>query len=319
MQKILRKEKLTEFLEYLEVRYDVYALAKSGGEHEYHYEKVTARDYSYTIGISEVTPKHFFLPASHEMFKALGTSSKKKVIFGVHYFDIEAISLLDKAFKFPITDQEFFTLKEKVIIIGMDYTPAPKEGHDLYLQILEDEYAVTAGSGVGARLAKLKFFEEAKAHPKKDSCQTEDVVKDSRLAAAIRESKDSKIWDDLSKRCFGCGTCSYVCPVCYCFDIKDTFDLKGNAKRERCWDSCMLSNFATIAGGYDFRPELRNRIYNWYYHKFVRMPKELKRVGCVGCSRCVSFCPARINIREVLSDVLKEYEKKHAKKFILSK
>jgi len=76
----------------------------------------------------------------------------------------------------------------------------------------------------------------------------------------------------------------------------------------------MLSTFSEIGGGFNFRPELTQRIYNWYYHKFVRMPKEYGKFGCVGCSRCIAYCPARINYLEVLEDVVLEMEGKRGKK-----
>ena len=82
--------------------------------------------------------------------------------------------------------------------------------------------------------------------------------------------------------------------------------------RERRWDSCMLPDFAVVSFK-NFRPEYEDRIYNWYHHKFVRMPREYGFVGCIDCGRCITYCPARINYRKVLEKLIADYPKTKAK------
>lgn len=83
-------------------------------------------------------------------------------------------------------------------------------------------------------------------------------------------------------------------------------DLKKNeGQRKQCWTSCFYQEFSEIAGGYKFLDNTAKRIYNWYYHKFVRIPEEYSFSGCVGCGRCIKVCPAGINIREELEKIKK--------------
>jgi ferredoxin len=133
------------------------------------------------------------------------------------------------------------------------------------------------------------------------------------LANAVEWSwKNSpKIWEDLAERCLGCGICTYVCPLCHCFSIEDRVGLDDKCSRCRKWDACTLPGFAKIAGGHSFRPTIKERYYNWFYHKFVRAYKEYGKSQCVGCGRCKKYCPAQIDIQEVLKTILEDYKKQN--------
>ncbi|PIP31281.1 hypothetical protein COX25_00310 [bacterium (Candidatus Howlettbacteria) CG23_combo_of_CG06-09_8_20_14_all_37_9] len=308
---ILKEENLTSFFEYLEGKYELFAPV-SETQHEAHFEKVAARYVAFNPRLSPQGPKKFIFPPERELL--LGPGKKNKALVGLHYSDISGVAILDKVFGYPIIDREYFDVREQFLIVGMDHFTAPKDGYDLYLQVIDDYFLVTVGSPLGLKLARTPLLTKNSKIIEKNLFHSDDILSHPRLSEAVEKSHNSKIWDDLAQRCFGCGICSYVCPVCYCFDVQDSFDLKGNSTRIRCWDSCMLSTFSEIGGGFNFRPELTQRIYNWYYHKFVRMPKEYGKFGCVGCSRCIAYCPARINYLEVLEDVVLEMEGKRGKK-----
>jgi sulfhydrogenase subunit beta (sulfur reductase) len=113
---------------------------------------------------------------------------------------------------------------------------------------------------------------------------------------------NSKVWDTLSETCLGCGTCTYVCPTCMCFDVR-TFDT-GNAIRQfRCWDSCMYSDFTKMAAA---NPRLtqKERFRQRFMHKLVYYPMDHKGVkSCVGCGRCLESCPIHMNIVKVIKTV----------------
>ena len=109
---------------------------------------------------------------------------------------------------------------------------------------------------------------------------------------------DSDKWEGLSEACLGCGTCTFVCPTCQCYDIKD-FDTGHEIKRFRCWDSCMYSDFTKMAHG---NPRLtqKERFRQRFMHKLVYFPANNNgEYGCVGCGRCLSKCPISMNIVKV--------------------
>jgi len=110
---------------------------------------------------------------------------------------------------------------------------------------------------------------------------------------------NSKDWDKLSEACLGCGTCTYVCPTCMCFDVK-SFDSGNGIKQFRCWDSCMYSDFTKMAAA---NPRLtqKERFRQRFMHKLVYYPMDHKGTNsCVGCGRCLESCPIHMNIVKVI-------------------
>ena len=117
----------------------------------------------------------------------------------------------------------------------------------------------------------------------------------------------SPVWDELSESCLGCGTCTFVCPTCQCYDVQD-FDNGREVRRFRCWDSCMYSDFTMMAHGTN-RPTQKERFRQRFMHKLVYYPNNNNGVfGCVGCGRCLQKCPIHMNIVKVAKK-LKEASK----------
>jgi ferredoxin len=125
------------------------------------------------------------------------------------------------------------------------------------------------------------------------------------LINKVVKSRGSKIWKELDKKCIDCGKCAIVCPTCFCFKISDEIQ-KGKTVRKREWDTCFYEEFSEIAGGHKFLDSTESRIYNWYDHKFVRIPKEYSMPGCVGCGRCTEVCPANIDVRKNIKRIIEE-------------
>ncbi|RLG16745.1 hypothetical protein DRN63_03915 [Nanoarchaeota archaeon] len=121
----------------------------------------------------------------------------------------------------------------------------------------------------------------------------------------IYEKED--LWKELVRRCLACGVCTAVCPVCCCFNIYDTINIDMKTfRRIRRWDACTFPEFSLVAGGLNFRPEIKNRIKNWFYDKFKVFPDIIGKFGCVGCGRCITYCPAKIDIRKEISKIWDE-------------
>ena len=109
---------------------------------------------------------------------------------------------------------------------------------------------------------------------------------------------NSSAWAELSESCLGCGTCTFVCPTCQCYDVQD-FDTGKEVKRFRCWDSCMYSDFTMMAHGTN-RPTQKERFRQRFMHKLVYFPSKNDGIyGCVGCGRCLQKCPIHMNIVKV--------------------
>jgi ferredoxin len=110
---------------------------------------------------------------------------------------------------------------------------------------------------------------------------------------------ESSFWDRVHEKCIGCGVCTFLCPTCHCFDITDeAVNQKG--QRVRNWDSCLFPIYSLETSGHNPRPTGRERTRQRLMHKFNYFPKNFGRVACVGCGRCIIYCPVQFDIREVL-------------------
>lgn len=118
-------------------------------------------------------------------------------------------------------------------------------------------------------------------------------------ADAAQRNFDSPLWEQLYKPCLACGTCTFVCPTCQCYDIKD-YDTGRGVQRYRCWDSCMYSDFTMMAHGNN-RTSQMQRFRQRFMHKLAYFPANNDGMfSCVGCGRCVDKCPSRLNIAKVI-------------------
>lgn len=118
------------------------------------------------------------------------------------------------------------------------------------------------------------------------------------------KEKSIKFWQDISSACFGCGACSTVCPLCFCFRQDKLNEISGKTQTCLKWDSCFAKEFSEIQCHHDHRPSNSDRLYNWYHHKFVRSPRDSKDVLCTGCGRCIKACPANLNMKNIITSLL---------------
>lgn len=271
--------------------------------------------------VTILPPKEFLLPPEEILFefnKKGEIQEPKKVpfvLFGLSREDLEGIFYLTEIFSKPVADEPFLARKKETILVACDkYSPPKDIPFDLYLmEIFPEKYAAFAGSKEGQKILKNPLFKEQPAKIPTVERPKDKLVWDPKTWEAVEKSKDHPVWKELARKCFGCGICSYACPLCFCFDMEDKSEF-GTGKTSRCrnWSSCMLKSFAETNAG-NFREEAADRIYNWYFHKFVRMPAEYGFPGCTGCNRCLVYCPAKINYREVLERVTKDYKKRGKK------
>lgn len=321
MENILLKNKLGSLIKKWQKSYKVFSVVKNGSQ--YLWQEISSVNESINSALTQLPPKIFFLPKEEEIFSFISdkillpkTNDKKNILFALADYDLVSIKLLDRIF---YNDYYYQKRRMNYILVGVG-TILPESGYDLFLLNHGNNWIIKIGSNEGKKLVDKKNILTIPNSQKILNKPADPLFRDlPKLVSAVKNSYQNKIWDELAKICFGCGICSYVCPLCYCFSQEDSLELNKKkcptncklcqGKRVRLWDSCMLEHFSEVAGGHNFREKLRDRIYNWYFHKFVRFPQEFGQVGCVSCGRCIKYCPAKINYRLVLEKILAKYSK----------
>jgi len=178
---------------------------------------------------------------------------------------------------------------------------------DLLLTEVDGGFGAEAVSERGQRILDYAGFREARAEEEQAvaaaHARAEEAVEAPFELEGVRENlranfEDAR-WHDLALRCISCGTCTYVCPSCYCFNISDQI-VETQGERYRTWDNCFNPNYTEETSGHNPRAQKSNRFRNRFSHKFWYYPDKYDSLLCSGCGRCIMHCPTRIDIREVL-------------------
>lgn len=192
--------------------------------------------------------------------------------------------------------------------------PYDAQGADVWLRKAGDDYLVEVRSERGAALdAWLQGLPKADAGHLTLAEETEraavarlsDIEPVAGIETGLAALFGSPLWAEVSEKCLACGTCTYNCPGCHCFNIEDRV-LVGGGDRVRAWDSCMYPVFTQHASGHNPRPDQAARWRQRTMHKFEYLPRNVGLYGCVGCGRCIQSCPVRLDIRQVLRRVRQE-------------
>jgi ferredoxin len=198
--------------------------------------------------------------------------------------------------------------------VSMGTGPKAEAGYDLALtEILRGEHRVLVEVGTerGAEvLAQLPHREASEADlADAESAVAGAVEKMGRqletgdLRDLLARNLEHPRWDDVAERCLTCGNCTMVCPTCFCTTVEDATDLTGeSAERVRLWDSCYSVDYSYIHGG-SVRPTGRSRYRQWLTHKFGTWHDQFGSSGCVGCGRCITWCPVGIDVTEELAAI----------------
>lgn len=326
----------TDFIQFLTTQAELFAPHKKG-ERSYSFKKVTnaedvVLDYPRTIQ----PLKKFFLPPKETLlnfniqensFKPESVKSQKRIFLGVHSYDLQAVYRLDYSFKKGNPESIYLTRREQSVFIGVSYKPdefhfgksvgieiEKTEGMSLYLEAQDSGYIVFIIDDTGKKLltefGQTNFkTEEVEITPKEFGQKIKYHY--NRLPQVFDSAYHSDVWQKISEKCLGCGTCNLLCPTCYCFDVRDEIELDAETgKRERFWDGCMLNSFAEVAGGENFREKLQNRTRHRLFRKFKYITEHSGELSCVGCGRCTSFCPANISIIGIINDLIEEVSQK---------
>ena len=271
---------------------------------------------------SLLPPKKFVFPAKETVFsfaknKIKIVEDEDIILLGLNRKDAEGLFYLDRIMTTPLPDDNYLQKRSHVKLVVIDSLPPSNNLNcDLYFQrVNKDYYMAFSYTPFGSAIIKSKLFSRQGDVGTISTRHIPDtVIHHPRLDEIVENSRNHPIWNQLADTCFNCGICSYVCPLCYCYEVEDNFDITKDIEkdchgcRNRRWDSCMLPDFNRVTF-HNFRPKQKDRIYNWYYHKFVRMTREYGLPGCISCGRCSTYCPAKINYREVLKELIKDEKK----------
>jgi ferredoxin len=195
--------------------------------------------------------------------------------------------------------------------------PKATEGFDLAVTELPDALVMEVGSEMGSEMLRDTPWEPSTAFDLGRAAQTvqnaergiERELRTDDLPKLLYDNLEHPRWDDVAARCLSCGNCTQVCPTCFCVNVEDTCDLKATiADRTRVWDSCFVREFSHVHGG-NIRPTIRSRYRQWLTHKLASWIDQFGTSGCVGCGRCITWCPVGIDLTEEVKAIREKVQR----------
>jgi sulfhydrogenase subunit beta (sulfur reductase) len=268
-----------------------------------------------------------------------GDAVPQYALFGVRSCDLHALAVHDKVFSGGTYGDEYYArARERTWVIAVNCTlaggtcfcasmgtgPKASSGFDLALTevITEEEhyFLVETGTDRGRSLLEAVRHRPAEAAEvargeeltENASRQMGRSLDTENIQQILYQSADHPRWDVVAARCLTCANCTMVCPTCFCTTIEDVIDLGGTrAERLRKWDSCFTMDFSYIHGG-SVRPSVRARYRHWLTHKLASWIDQFGTSGCVGCGRCITWCPVGIDITEEYRAIRESYITKSA-------
>jgi sulfhydrogenase subunit beta (sulfur reductase) len=337
-EKMFSKETWLETLRGLTTEYTVFVPVKDGDFHVFQpLEKETVPDFDYQN--ARLSPKSLVYPQSERMFeysldeedperRILKEAPKEytpRAVAGIRPCDAHAFQIVKRNFDNPeFRDPWWVQRFESTTLVGLGCNePCPtcfctamgggpfhEEGLDVLLYDTGETYlarsctdkgeAFLTNAG-GGETADEKTLKRAAELPGKSA----EGMPESRKVDPVREKTindlfDAPFWEEVAFACINCGTCTFLCPTCWCFDIQDEVEGK-QGDRIRNWDSCMFPLFTLHGSGHNPRDQKFQRVRQRFMHKLkYYVDKYDDGFQCSGCGRCVQFCPVNIDIREVL-------------------
>lgn len=327
MLKIVSKKAFIELLGSLLGKYEIIGPKELANKGIFYLPVKNMADLYLGEGFTVEPVKKFFLPPSEWLFKNkyadkevstedLPSQETKRILVAVRPCEARGLELLDKVFDSDYKDRSYIRNREKSIIVGLvcskpDKTcfctslggsPVDTRGTDalifagadsdeVMLEIVTDKAQDIFGS-----LGKA-VNEERQNSYKLEKDKIKDSLKKIKIPEALSDIFESNYWEDVSRPCLSCGICTYLCPTCHCFDLVDE-----ECKRLRCYDGCCFKDFTQETSGENPRPTKKERYRQRVFHKFDFFKRNFGENLCVGCGRCIRYCPVKIDISEIVSN-----------------
>jgi ferredoxin len=337
---ILNKKDLPEFFDLLSNAYTVYGREFSAGIPLYREVKSVEEVMPglSTPGNSPKSPKNIFFPEAETLYRyeekgddvELSVPKEdfnRSVILGIRPCDARAFLVLDEVFLGDPIDPAYMRRRANTTLIGLACAhssptcfclsvgggPQSTEGLDILLTDLGERFFVEVLTEKGEKLVEnVDIFgtPEAGDKDKKEELKkkAEEGMREFDVEAAMKALEGAfgdAFWDEATKKCLGCGSCTYICPTCHCFNISDS-----RGKRTRTWDSCQFPIYSLHTSSHNPRPDKKSRMRNRLYHKFKYIPDSMEgRIGCVGCGRCIMLCGVSLDLIEVLEGLVEARKK----------
>ncbi|RKY79667.1 heterodisulfide reductase subunit A [candidate division KSB1 bacterium] len=283
------------------------------------------------------SPKEFLFPRTEPILQYrfsnnqvtvedVDLESPKTAILGSRPCDAASSEILKSIFSWDYQESFFWERRNNIAFISIackspattcfctsvGLSPVSPVGSDILLTEIEpDVFLFEPLSPVGEEIAALIAQElgttEAAEEKKREF--TENALKDLKSRRALDKVKswldenfENPFWQSATEHCLGCGICTFLCPTCHCFDIVDESNyFKG--ERRKNWDSCQFANFTLHASGHNPREMRFKRYRQRIMHKFKYFPDRFDKILCVGCGRCIQYCPVNLDIYEILSTI----------------
>jgi ferredoxin len=342
--RVIAKTDLRQWLASLAADYDVVApVGREAGPAAWK-DINAAQDIDIGISQMVMAAKEYLLPPYEPLFRYHGKKGEDEerlesgiqhptpdtrhptLMIGLRLCDAQAIAVLDSVYlEGPFRDPYYAERREKLVLMAA-VCDDPRwscfcnsvgnldewaKGLDALITDLGDKIYVSPLTETGKKLVQGTFF----ADPTEEESKRKSEVW-TKLAAAPKRpfagkdlsqllSWEDPIWQEMARKCLGCGVCSYLCPTCSCFDIQDEVT-GGIVERYRCRDTCQFSDFTQMGAGHNPRPEKTMRVRQRIMHKFKYQMEQFQLVGCTGCGRCVENCPVNIDIRTILTRIVGE-------------
>jgi ferredoxin len=261
--------------------------------------------------------KKFLHPANLTLFN--GGPQRRYALMGVRPCELAALRLQDRVLIGDTYPDSVYSARRRDVFIlavqcsepssvcfceSMKSGPRAESGFDVAITELtgdgRHEFVLEAGSDEGAELVRELGGDSAEGIRRPEPAPQQRTVEPSGLHDILIDKFEHPRWDEVARRCLCCGNCTMVCPTCFCTTVEDTSDITGaHTSRVRKWDSCFTLAFSYIHGG-SVRMSAKARYRQWLTHKFAYWIDQFGSSGCVGCGRCITWCPAAIDITEEL-------------------
>ncbi len=331
--KLLPKDAYTTLVNKLLESYRVYAPVRKNNQVRYDaIRSINDMDTDYVLPV--LSAKSLVFPPVEPLFSFVRTKDSvditppnleaipECILLGVRPCDARGIDVLHRTFAQEPTDEIVEARLNKTILIGLSCAKADEScfcgnkagdttGSDILLTRLSDgDYLAEIVSEKGYRLFEqhAELFKDPAEPPVKELhvAKVRGVDALEELPERLQALFNTDAFEQQSLACIGCGTCTYVCPACGCFDIQD--ETRGSAgKRLRCWDSCGFSCFTQHTSGHNPRETQGQRWRQRMMHKFNYLPATQHVFGCVGCGRCIRSCPVNLDIAHLLIHITHEH------------